>query len=103
MELFRVEPPNRFANGAGLKREYLFHFSGTYCIVESKYISVNFDSKQYPNNIELLMLTDVQFGHLMCQEARFIEFRDWVLSKPNRFVLFGGDMVDAAHAFSVGS
>lgn len=70
---------------------------------ESKYVTVHFDPKEYPNNIELLMLTDVQFGHVMCQEDRFIEFRDWVLKKPNRFVLFGGDMVDAAHAFSVGS
>ena len=70
---------------------------------ESKYVSVRFDTKSYPDTIELLMLTDVQFGHIMCQESRFIEFRDWVLKEPNRFVLFGGDMVDAAHAFSVGS
>lgn len=70
---------------------------------ESKYVTARFDTKAYPDQIELLMITDVQWGHVACQEARFIEFRDWVLKKPNRFVLFGGDMVDAAHSFSVGS
>ena len=69
---------------------------------ESKYITVHFDPEQH-KTIELLMLTDVQFGHHMCQERRFLEFRDWVLAAPNRFVFFGGDMVDAAHSFSVGS
>lgn len=68
---------------------------------ETKYVTVNFDVKEYPVGIELLMLTDVQWGHLMCREDRFIEFRDWVLDHPNRFVLFGGDMIDAAHALSV--
>lgn len=70
---------------------------------ESKYVAVNFSEKEYKDSIELLMITDVQFGHLMCKEDRFIEFRDWVLKEPNRFVLFGGDMVDAAHALSVAS
>lgn len=70
---------------------------------ESKYVTARFDLKEHPENIELIMLTDVQFGHLMCREERFIEFRDWVLASPHRFVFFGGDMVDAAHSMSVGS
>lgn len=70
---------------------------------ETKYVTARFDPKKYPKGIELLMITDVQFGHVMCKEDRFLEFRDWVLEAPNRFVLFGGDMVDAAHAMSVGS
>lgn len=72
---------------------------------ESKYITVNIDAKkkEFKNGIEILHLTDVQFGHLACNVPKFIEYRDWVLREPNRFVFFGGDMVDAATALSVAS
>ena len=69
---------------------------------ESKYITVDFDPKKY-KTVELVMLTDVQFGHLSCKVDKLIEFRDWILKEPNRFVLFGGDMVDAATVLSVAS
>lgn len=68
---------------------------------ELKYISVKFDVEEFPNGIELVMLTDVQLGSLQCNVPKFIEYRDWVLSKKNRFVFFGGDMVDAATILSV--
>src|SRR5271166_2415530 len=45
--------------------------------------------------IELVHITDVQFGHIFCKVNRVIEYRDWVLSSPNRYMLWGGDMVDA--------
>lgn len=72
---------------------------------ESKYVTINIDprKKEFKNGIEVLHITDVQFGHLACNVAKFIEYRDWILSKPNRFVFFGGDMVDAATALSVAS
>jgi len=70
---------------------------------EAKYVTVNFSPKKYPNGIEILHITDVQYGHLACNVEKFVEYRDWVLSKPNRFVFFGGDMVDAATAISVAS
>lgn len=70
---------------------------------ELKYISATFSEKEFPNGIELLMLCDLQFGALTCNVNRFIEYRDWVLSKPNRFVFFGGDMIDAATILSVAS
>lgn len=70
---------------------------------ESKYVSVSFDPARYRNGIEILHLTDVQFGHRCCRVDRFIEYRDWVLSQRNRFVFFGGDMVDAATMLSVAS
>lgn len=69
---------------------------------ESKYVSVRFDPRKYAT-IELLALTDVQFGHLYCNEDRFAEYIAWILEKPNRFVLFLGDMIDAATAISVAS
>lgn len=69
---------------------------------ENKYVTWRFDTKDYPTKIELLHITDVQYGHVECQVERVKEYRDWVLASPNRFVLFGGDMVDAATVFSPG-
>lgn len=70
---------------------------------QSKYITAKFDPKKFPNGIEILHLTDVQYGHMYCDVAKFIEYRDWVLKEPNRFVFFGGDMVDSATVISVAS
>lgn len=69
---------------------------------ESKYHHVNISTKTHPR-VEILHLTDLQYGHKSFQEKRFVEFRDWVLSNPNRFVVFGGDLIDAATAISVQS
>lgn len=69
---------------------------------QAKRVTVNFDAKKF-NTIELSHLTDVQFGAVACQEKRLVEYRDWLLSEPNRFWLWGGDMIDAATMASVGS
>jgi hypothetical protein len=68
---------------------------------ENKYVTWKFDPAEH-KTIELLHITDVQFGHVECKVDRVKEYRDWVLSKPNRFVLFGGDMIDAANVLSPG-
>jgi hypothetical protein len=70
---------------------------------ESKYITVRFDEAKFPKQVEIVHITDVQFGHRSCNVKKFIEYRDWILSKKNRFVFFGGDMVDAATALSIAS
>ena len=70
---------------------------------ESKYVTARFEPEEYPDNIEILHITDVQFGHVCCKVDKFVEYRDWILKARNRFVFFGGDMVDAATALSVGS
>ncbi len=70
---------------------------------ENKYVTVTFDPKKYPKGIELLHITDVQFGHKMCNVKKFEEYCQWVLREPNRFVFFGGDMVDAATVLSIAS
>lgn len=69
---------------------------------ESKYVTVDFSIDEY-ETVELLMITDVQFGHLACKVNRLKEFIDWVLAEPNRFVFLGGDMVDAATSISIAS
>lgn len=69
---------------------------------ETKYVTAEFDPEEF-KSIELVHITDVQWGHIMCNKKRVREYRDWILKKPNRFVLFGGDMVDAATAISIAS
>lgn len=70
---------------------------------EVKYVTAHFDLAKFPRQIEILHITDVQFGHRSCNVDKFVEYRDWILSKKNRFVLFGGDMVDAATCLSIAS
>lgn len=54
------------------------------------------------NTIELIQITDVQFGHVMCRTDRLQEYLDWILAEPNRFVLLTGDNIDAWAAWSPG-
>ena len=79
-------------------------YTGMQYFEQSKYVQVRFDEKQAKKwgSIDLIHITDVQFGHQCCKLERVIEYRDWVLKEPNRFVIFGGDMVDAAHIASPG-
>jgi hypothetical protein len=64
------------------------------------------DTKQFPKSltrVEIIHITDLQIGHKNFNRDRFVEYRSWILSKPNRFVLFGGDLIDAATKLSIGS
>ena len=46
-------------------------------------------------SLELIHVTDPQCGHIACKYKRVVEYRDWVLAEPNRYMLWGGDMIDA--------
>lgn len=70
---------------------------------ECKYITVHVDPKKYPKNIEIIHITDVQFGSLSCNVPVFKEFLSWILREPNRFVFLGGDLIDAATVVSIAS
>lgn len=70
---------------------------------EFKFVTAKFNEKDFPDGIEIMHITDVQYGHLACNVEKFKEYRDWILSEPNRFVVFGGDMIDAATVLSVAS
>src|SRR5262249_13753360 len=70
---------------------------------ETKYVTVDMSTKTFPDGIELMHLTDVQFGHEQCNVEQFEAYCDWILKEPNRFVLFGGDMIDAATMLSIAS
>lgn len=69
---------------------------------EVKSVTYVVDPKKY-KTLELLHMTDTQQGHKGCNMEKLTEFRDWILKKPNRFMLFGGDMGDFGTKLSVGS
>jgi hypothetical protein len=69
---------------------------------ETKYISWDFRDEPY-NTLELIQITDMQWGHVCCKTDRVIEYRDWVLSRPNRYMIWTGDNVDSAHMQSKGT
>src|ERR1700675_277823 len=67
-----------------------------------KYVSWTFDPAKF-DTLEVLHVTDIQYGHVECRIHRVIEYRDWILKQPKRFVLFGGDLVAASTGLSPGS
>lgn len=66
-----------------------------------KYVRWEFSPRKF-DQIELLQMTDMQFGHVDCKYERVIEYRDWVLAEPNRFMLWTGDNTDAWAMWSPG-
>src|SRR6185369_9150698 len=68
---------------------------------QSKYVTWSFPSTM--ERLELIHLTDVQFGHVTCKEDRLDEYLDWILDSPYRYILLGGDLVDAWAMWSPGS
>lgn len=75
--------------------------SGMHFCEQTKYVRWNASVLKKP--IEIVHITDVQYGHVLCRKDKVIEYRDWVLSEPNRFIVFGGDMIDDGTKLSVGS
>jgi len=69
---------------------------------QNKYVTWNFSPAKY-SRIELLHVTDIQWGHILCKVDRVNEYLDWVLEKDSRFILLGGDCIDAGTKLSVGS
>ena len=68
---------------------------------ETKRPTVTIDAEAHPGFIELMMLTDLQFGSRGFQEKRFIQYRDWILARPDCYIALGGDLVDAATVLSI--
>ena len=69
---------------------------------EARYLSWDFTHVDIPQ-LELLQLTDLQYGHKQCKVSKLQDYIDWVLSEPQRYVVLGGDLVDAGHSQSKGS
>jgi hypothetical protein len=74
---------------------------------EVKLVKYNFDDqKRFPKalpTVELCHLTDLQIGSKGFLRRRFREYANWILAKPNRFALLGGDLGNFNTVLSVGS
>lgn len=95
---------HEYSRGLRLERLDFKRYTGQHIGEQAKYVQIRFSEDQIRkwDSLELIHLTDVQYGHETCKDKRIDEFNDWVLSKPNRFYLWGGDMIDAAHIGSPG-
>lgn len=51
--------------------------------------------------LEISHLTDLQYGSRCFRRDRFLRYRDWILEAPYRYVVLGGDLIDAATVLSV--
>lgn len=69
---------------------------------ETKYLSWDFSKAPF-NTLELVQITDMQWGHITTKRDRVLEYRDWVLAKPNRYMVWTGDNIDSAHMQSKGT
>ena len=69
---------------------------------QSKYVTWEVPSKKF-ERLEIMQITDMQFGHAFCKYERVVEYRNWILSAPNRFMIWTGDMIDAHAVWSPGS
>jgi len=69
---------------------------------ETKYLSWDFSEAPF-NTLDIIQITDMQWGHICCKRERVIEYRDWVLAKPNRYMVWTGDNVDSATMQSKGT
>lgn len=68
---------------------------------QTKYVT--WEAPEEFDKLELLQVTDMQFGHRECKYKRVVEYRDWVLAAPNRFMFWTGDNVDAWGLWSPGT
>lgn len=69
---------------------------------ETKWVQWDFSDAKF-KTLELVQITDVQWGHITCKRDRVREYRDWVLSKPNRYMIWTGDNIDSATMQSKGT
>jgi len=69
---------------------------------ETKYLSWDFSEAPF-ETLNIIQITDMQWGHICCKVDRVLEYRDWVLAAPNRFMVWTGDNIDSAHMQSKGT
>lgn len=69
---------------------------------ETKHIEWDFDAAKF-KTLELVQITDMQWGHIACKRDRIREYRDWILRAPNRYMIWTGDNVDSATMQSKGT
>lgn len=93
------KPIEQFLEGLNLHDDVYRKTSGMVIGEQTKYVSWEIDDLDH---LDVQQITDVQFGHVRCKYERVIEFRDWILAEPHRFMVWTGDLIDAWAAWSPG-
>src|ERR1700687_4152092 len=57
---------------------------------ETKHIEWDFEDAKF-RTLELIQITDMQWGHIACKRDRVREYRDWILKAANRYMIWTGD------------
>ena len=79
------------------------HRHTTGMLVQGETKSVTWEFPASLKRLEIIQITDLQWGHICCNRKRVIEYRDWILAKPTRFMVWTGDNIDAATMQSKGT
>lgn len=59
------------------------------------YVEWRFPKRLAWDRLEIIQLTDVQYGSQFCDVEKLDQYLDWILGAPNRYAVLGGDMVEA--------
>jgi len=84
------------------KKPVLKTSTGMHIEGQTKFVVHQMPTFKRHTELEIIALSDVQYGHKNCRVDKLIEYRDWILEKPYRFCLFVGDMIDAWRVNSPG-
>ena len=95
---------SQFMKKLGIAPTEFKRYTGMCDSLQEKYVQIRFDEKQIKKwgFLEIIHITDAQAGHVAFRRGKMEEYNKWVLAEPNRFMVWGGDMIDAANAFSPG-
>ena len=96
---------HRYSESLRIEKPVFHMDTGVHYLEQVKRIRIRFPESLVRKwgRLELIHITDVQYCHVLCKQSAIDRLKGWVLDAPNRFVLFGGDMVDAWRLGSPGS
>lgn len=96
------QPIETFLESLRFEKDVLKRTSGKIMGEQTKYVVWDVPESLGFKTLEIVQITDVQFGSISCKYDRVLEYRDWVLAKPNRYMIWTGDLVDAWAMWSPG-
>lgn len=58
------------------------------------YVEWKFPNRLKWDCLEILQLTDIQYGSAFCDVAKLDQYLDWILAEPYRYAVLGGDLLE---------
>lgn len=95
-------PVEDLVKSLGIKKSRYLRSTKMLVHGETKWVEWDFSTAHF-KRLELLQITDVQWGHICCKRERVREYRDWILAAPNRYMIWTGDNIDSATMQSKGT